>query len=242
VLILFLGDTHCGIGVVNALPRVLAARGLPVDLLVQVGDFGFFDSGPWPHYLAGEHPFEVPTIVVPGNHEMPTCVDRVAGPMGSVLPNFQCVDPEGRQVEFTKNGETISLLCVPGAKCVDNPPEGFYMPFDPDVYERVGQRWELAGRPPVDFLVTHDCPRSVGMQSNPEVLKRLGKLPIPGEPKLSALWELVRPRLQVNGHHHRWHEATSKSGLAHLTLPLAQKGFAVFDTETNRYERFTTNL
>ena len=100
--------------------------------------------------------------------------------------------------------------------------------------------WREIGEPAIELLVTHDCPDSVGMTSNPRTAKRFKIKAKPGEPLLTELWEAVRPAFQLNGHHHKWWEAQSASGLKHATLATAQKGFALYDTQSqvlNLYKR-----
>lgn len=133
MLILALGDTHGHINFVNAYVSAMADRGIVVDYVIQLGDFGFY-SDPnvswWPDYAEGKEKFLVPVIVIPGNHEAPAVVSPLVGPMHSKVKNFQCVDPNGELLVLEASGESVLVLAVPGAACVDNPPKDERMPWD----------------------------------------------------------------------------------------------------------------
>jgi Icc-related predicted phosphoesterase len=116
-----------------------------------------------------------------------------------------------------------------------------FYPFDPENFVRAREAWEARGRPAIDILMTHEAPYDVGMKGDPRIAALFGLPPdqIMGEPALRDLWQAVRPRLQVNGHHHRLNRH-EEDGLRHLTLPTSQRGCALLDTATWQDEFFST--
>src|SRR6476469_10019152 len=70
--VVLIGDLHGEISLVGRIVDVLERRfDFAPDLIVQVGDWGFFrDAGEWPRVLRGEIGLPpIPTYVVHGNHE-----------------------------------------------------------------------------------------------------------------------------------------------------------------------------
>lgn len=235
MLISLVGDTHCFINRIDVgVRRAKKVLGLDVDLCLQVGDFGFYnDYGDWKAYRKGQYRFEVPTLAVHGNHENEESAREAMQPFGWLVPNFKCLYDGGEIFEFTDaKGEVIRILGVGGARCVDNPPRSQYYEFNEYDYETAYDIWVKAGKPEIDILMTHDCPYGVDLFGDPVISEMFGLDPNKqmGERKLNELWHAVRPKLQINGHHHRKHRYTSPAGLKHMTLPITPHGVILLDT------------
>ena len=241
MFILAIGDTHTDLHSINVAIDAMEKRfDITPDLVLQVGDFGFYkDYGGWKAALKGLFKFRLPTIVVHGNHENEASARAAMGEFGSLVPNFKCLKEGGEYYEFTKNGETVRIFGVGGAECVDSPPRNEYFAFNLNDYTEAFSRWQDISKPPpaIDILMTHECPKGVGMKGNPRIAAMFGLPPNMecGDISLTRLWHAMRPRLQINGHHHRLHEYVSPAGLRHLTLPVSQVGFAVINTSDWSY-------
>lgn len=245
MLALLIGDTHGDIDAINRSVTMLSEQhGLLVDAAFQLGDFGF-DPGwtdeetgrevtsQWMEYVAGREQFLVPTYAVHGNHEKPDIADwAMSCVFGEAAANFKCfANPSFSIIQSGRpRGGSLSVLAVGGAPNY-NDPEWLY-PFDDDDYLRALQFWRGLGSPPVDLLLTHEAPFGVGLMGEGWVAEKTGtSIFNTGSKKLSHLWREVQPRLQINGHYHKLNEFRD-GPLRHMTLPVAQAGFAVLDTDT----------
>jgi hypothetical protein len=228
VQLCLLADTHAELELVNRHVRFLKLRhGVEVEGILHAGDFGFWDQGPWRAFARGAYQFLKPMVVVHGNHEDPRVCARVQG--------RDTTEHGVTNLYLAKSGEFVDfaglvILCVGGAKCVDNPAVRY--PFSPDEYTAALESWRAGGSPAIDILLTHEAPSGTGMVGDPFISAKFGLNPFEvGEPLLRELWEAVKPKLHVCGHHHKLHRYTSPDGLQHLTLPVARDGGFVLDTE-----------
>jgi hypothetical protein len=236
VEVVFAGDWHGNLPWATSRIQSVGASG--VTTILHVGDFGLWPGNSGRRYLqivektcarAG-----VELLVTPGNHEdwarltalwaNPRRRDPETGaPLPLQLTDHIRVLPRGHR--FTIGG--TSFLSFGGAASVDRhlrtegvdwwPEE---MPSEADV------DYAIAGGP-VDVLVAHDSPEAEWCV--PAVRETLARNPL-GWPQTSLTWaavsrervnrvfETVRPRLLVHGHHHVWGTRTVRlHGSAHST-------------------------
>jgi Icc-related predicted phosphoesterase len=223
--ILLLGDIHGEIGVVNRYVALFNKANLPLDCVLQLGDFGMFKFCPeWVEFRDGKRKFAIPAYITYGNHEDPDEVEPVIDGK-TVIENLHVFKRGGEIFELKKGDETIRLLSVGGAPCVDRP--RIKMPYTPHDYVEAQERWEKAGKPPIDLLLTHEAPTGTGKIG----LEQFGNPYKCGIEELRTLWKTVRPRVQVNGHYHIHHNY-EEDGLHHLILDVGQEHAVVLDTET----------
>ena len=230
--ILLAGDTHENINAINRIVKKVALKGVDIDAVIQVGDFGFWpEGGEWKGFSKGVFKFRKPTYVIHGNHEDPACVEPFMGPNPQkTLPNFRLLAP-GEIVKICG----LNVMGVGGARCADRPK--IYYPWEPQDFVRAREGWEAAGKPYIDILVTHEAPRDTGMLGSLEICLEYGlNILDVGEQAVSDLWAAVRPAWQINGHHHKIHKYITPDGLQHLTLPCIEDGYGIFDTETYEIE------
>jgi Icc-related predicted phosphoesterase len=96
------------------------------------------------------------------------------------------------------------------------------------------ERWEAAGEPAVDLLITHEAPTGCGALGE----WRYGSPWRSGSPGIRQLWERVDPQLMVCGHYHQ--ELAHTEGNRTLrVLPLAGEGAAIYDTATRQITAFS---
>jgi hypothetical protein len=233
--VLLIGDLHGEISLVGRIVGVLERRfDFAPDLIVQVGDWGFFrNAGEWPRVLHGESALpSIPTYVVHGNHE--GHAETLAAMAGIPTLPYLHVFPEGGDVWVVNvGGEWVTLLGLGGAYDAPTtaPSEGIaFSERDP---ETALERWEAAGAPAVDLLITHEAPTGCGALGD----RQYGSPWRSGSPGVRALWERVNPPLMVCGHYHQ--ELTYTEGSRTLrVLPMAYDGAAVWDTATGQVTAF----
>lgn len=227
--ILAIGDTHTYIDLINEHVNEYESAGHKVDFVLQVGDFGLYNIERWNAYRKGYKKFLKPTYVVHGNHEAPKMLKRA---YQEKIENFHMLR-KGEIVALTHKDEVIRVMGVGGAYSVDNPPEDEMIPFNSMDYTSARIHWENVGKPEIDILMTHECPYGVGLMGDPRIARMFNLPPnqIMGDEKLRDLWMAIRPKLQINGHHHRFH-SYQEDGLQHITLGLGYDRPLYIDTET----------
>jgi hypothetical protein len=156
--VLLIGDLHGEISLVGRIVGVLERRfDFAPDLIVQVGDWGFFgNAGEWPHVLP-----PIPTYVVHGNHE--GHAETLAAMAGiAALPHLH-VFPQGGDVwAVDVGGERVTFLGLGGAYDAPTTAPSAGIPFSERDPETALERWEAAGAPAVDLLITHEAPMGCG--------------------------------------------------------------------------------
>jgi hypothetical protein len=245
--VVVVGDTHCNISHINFWVEFALQRGIDPACCLQPGDFGFYspkqmgsrDTG-WEPWRSGARKFLRPTIVVPGNHENGrVAIDAMnpGGPLGAIVKNFKCLT-EGEMFVFTApNGETLSIMGVGGAYCVDKPPPDERYAHDNRVFLTAIDQWQGAGHPWIDILMTHEAPVGVPLVKDPriqEAFKLDPNRPL-GDMRCRRLWEAVMPHLHISGHHHQllFHEEQhGERVLKHLTADLSGRSAVLVDTKT----------
>jgi hypothetical protein len=232
---LLIGDLHGAVSLVGRMVTTLERRfDFAPDLIVQVGDWGFFaDAGDWPRVLRGEIALPpIPTYVVHGNHD--GRAETLAAMAGVArLPHLHVFPPGGDIWTVRAAGEMVTLLGVGGAYDAPTTAPSDGIPFTERDPATALERWEEAGEPHVDLLVTHEAPTGCGALGE----RRYGSPWRSGSPGIRALWERINPPLMVCGHYHQ--ELTRVEGNRILrVLLLAHDGAAVWDTITGQVTAF----
>ena len=234
--VVFAGDWHGNL--LWATSRLQSIGSSGATTILHVGDFGIWPGSSGKRYLQAVDNtcarYDLNILITPGNHEDWARLTTLwANPKrrdpgtGEALPlhltEHVQVLPRGHR--FTIDETTF--LSFGGAASVDRhlrtegvdwwPEE---MPSEADVESAV-----VGG--PVDVLITHDTPESEWCV--PAVRETLARNPH-GWPQDSLTWaavsrsrvnrvfEAVRPRLLVHGHHHVWGDRSVQlPGAAHQT-------------------------
>jgi Icc-related predicted phosphoesterase len=234
--VLLIGDVHGELSLVGRTVTLLERRfDFRPDLIVQVGDWGFFANlGEWSRVLSGEVALPpIPTYVVHGNHD--GYHETVAAMAGlPSLPHLH-VFPQGGDIwTVHAAGESVTLLGLGGAYDAPGTTPSDGIPFSERDPATALERWEVAGEPPIDLLITHEAPTGCGALGE----RRYGSPWRSGSPGIRALWERVNPPLMVAGHYHQ--ELIRREDARTLrVLPLARDGAAVWETETGRVTAFS---
>lgn len=233
--VLLIGDLHGQISLVGRIVATLERRfDFVPDLIAQVGDWGFFaDLGEWPRVLRGEIALPpLPIYVVHGNHE--GYAETMAAMAGiASLPHLHLFPPGGECWMVEAAGERITLLGLGGAYDAPTTTPSQGIPFSERDPEVALERWEAAGEPAVDLLVTHEAPTGCGALGE----RRYGSPWRTGSPGIRRLWERVNPPLMICGHYHQ--ELTRIEGSRTLrVLPLASESAAIYDTATRQITAF----
>lgn len=241
MLIGLVGDIHGDMWKMNQVVDDYRRRtGLNLDGLIQVGDFGFFKQiklGSWHKIKSKKMKFNVPSLVVHGNHEDP---HEWRGANGHNVPNLLVADKPIQLIKWMG----MNILCVGGAHCVDNPPENYFVPHSDEVFHQAITFWFQENKPKIDLLLTHDAPMGCGIKPNPRfaMIENLNKEI--GSKELLDLILTVSPTTHFNGHYHVWNSKMIGQ-TEHWALPVpfdqnydnhGRDGYAVLNTETMEVE------
>ncbi len=214
-MILFLSDVHCRYEFVNAqLAHAEQRQEQPVAAVVVLGDFGLFEPNLKRFFRRRGERFARPVFVIEGNHEDFARLPQLAAAYRDVFTHL----PRG-SVE-TLDGHRC--LCLGGAAYMDahTTPRGATLePADIEACLRY---------PPgaVDLILTHDCPRGIGVTNAPG-FEHYGPPGFAGGDRLAARFA---PRFWFFGHHHRWIEHTLGATRC-VGLPQSWRGYALLDTD-----------
>lgn len=208
--ILLLGDVHAAFTRFGTV--VIKAMDYGVDAVIQVGDFGF-----WHQYLKDVvFDFPIPIYVIDGNHENHEWLYKQPHEEWS-KKNFN----------FMKRGSILEMGSsivgfVGGAMHADRKQEGSIDKRTTNYLLNVEEK-EIAQKfnslyQPLDLLVTHSCPHSigVGMTGHPALIPLINEFVIDrmgvsvgsirdcGEEVLKQLWEDLdhKPKNWAFGHFH----------------------------------------
>ncbi|HEY7907515.1 MAG TPA: metallophosphoesterase [Thermomicrobiales bacterium] len=234
--VLLIGDLHGEISAIGRIVATLERRfDFAPDLLVQVGDWGFFaDMGEWSRVLRGEIALpQIPAYVVHGNHD--GYAETMAAMAGiASLPQLHVFPPGGDCWIAEVGSEPIALLGLGGAYDAPTTTPSNGIPFSERDPAIALERWEAAGEPAIDLLITHEAPTGCGALGE----RRYRSPWRSGSPGIRQLWERVNPPLVVCGHYHQ--ELTHIEGSRTLrVLSLAGEGAAIYDTATHRITAFS---
>jgi Icc-related predicted phosphoesterase len=236
--ILLVGDLHGQISVIGRIVATLDRRfGFAPEMIVQVGDWGFFaHEGEWARVLRGEISLPIPIYVVHGNHDGYAETMAAAAGIAS-LPQLHVFPPGGDCWTVDVGGEQLSLLGLGGAYDAPTTTPSDGIPFterDPAI---AVARWEAAGAPAIDLLITHEAPTGCGALGE----QRYGSPWRSGSLGIRRLWERINPALMVCGHYHQ-ELARTEGDRTLRVLPLASEGAAIYDTATRRITAFSPQL
>lgn len=233
--VLLIGDLHGEISLVGRIVATLEWRfDFAPDLIVQVGDWGFFRGvGEWPYVLRGEVALPpIPTYVVHGNHDGYT--ETLAAMAGiATLPQLHVFPQGGDLWTVDVDGERITLLGLGGAYDAPTTVPSAGIPFSERDPAIALERWEAMGAPDVDLLITHEAPTGCGALGDRQYRSPWRS----GSPGIRMLWERVNPPLMVCGHYHQ-ELIRTEGGRTLRVLPMAYDSAAVWETATGQVTAF----
>lgn len=217
-VIVCVGDTHGEIWKINDCVEDAKKLGYDVAGAIQVGDFGFYDMPVWQKYEQGKSKFLVQTLVIHGNHEAPKVYRRA---ISANIHNLKVAKP----IEFI-NMFGLSILCVGGARSVDKIGEETHIIHDDAVYHDAITEWFKLNKPKIDLIVTHEAPNKIGLKPNERIQQMFNVTTELGCQELRDLVAEVKPRFQINGHHHSWNRGfIGESECWTLPIPFCQNPF-----------------
>ena len=211
--VLLVGDTHANVRWArHAIDR---AGKLGVDLVLQLGDFGYwprFEDGR--RFLAGVEAecaaHDLPLWFIDGNHEDHVRLASTTTPPGPVaLTDHVMYVPRGTRWQWG----TTRWLAVGGASSVDRGWRTDGIDWFAEEFMTPEQQTAIEQAGPADVVVAHDAPWGV-----PFLTTRLNQTTPPEDRgdwpadaltdsdahqrRLRAVAEAVRPRQWYHGHHH----------------------------------------
>jgi predicted phosphodiesterase len=212
-MILFLSDIHCRFDVIEQQAVHAQTRtGKNIEAVVILGDLGLYEPFLKRYFRARTPPPARPLFFIEGNHEDYDSFERLVARYTDVLTHL----PRG---QVRKLGRT-RFLCIGGAQYMDahlTPERSVIRPED------IARCLE---HPPetVDIVLSHDCPRNIGMTNSPGMAHY-------GPPGFTGSEQIVsrfHPALWLFGHHHRWYDRTV-DGTRFVGLPQSWRGYLLLD-------------
>jgi predicted phosphodiesterase len=205
--ILLVGDTHGNSRWWNAHVRPTAER-LGVDLICQLGDFGFWPGAELFFNAVAET--SIPVAFLDGNHEHHIALREAASDIRDpvvVAPNLTYL-PRGSRLDW--GGVSVSVLG--GAHSIDRALRTPMYDWFPREAVSEDDLAVFVERGPAQIMLTHDAPLSAPVPlSDPE------ELPASWYRELSACaehrrlieeaFDSVQPDLLVHGHYHVRYDA-----------------------------------
>lgn len=204
--ILFLGDTHANIKLVNK--ALITSKSKRVDLIIQVGDFGYFPNL-YPSFLEKINS-TIPFYFIDGNHEDHYALQQYQkenAPVEIQDNLFYC--PRGIAVKINN----LNFMFLGGATSVDktrrtigvdyfqeeNITQGQLMKFNSNYHSICNGR--------IDILVTHESPYL------PPSMKPFDDVEDHNRNIVKAIYEEYKPSLLVHGHHHKRYNSVNPYGV-----------------------------
>ena len=214
-MILFISDIHGWYSLVNdQIRHAETTFGRQVATVIALGDFGLF--GPALHDYFAHHGgrFLRPFCFVEGNHEDFSHFDSLCNIYRSHLTHL----PRGSITLI----DGLKILGFGGAAYMD--PR--LTPHGSEIRDEDIDRCLSLPDATVDIVVSHDCPKGLGVPDSPR-FRHFGPT---GFDRGFEISRRFRPAIWVFGHHHQWFQAereeTRFEGLAE-----SWHGYAVYHRE-----------
>lgn len=226
-MVVFVSDVHCRFEVVNHQVEASEARfSTRVSEVIILGDLGLME----PHlrrFLGRGGPgFQRPVSFIEGNHEDFDTFDKLVARYRDALTHL------GRGA-VAGLGQ-YKCLCIGGAAYMDAHTTPERSVISTSDIERC-----LAYPPDtVDVILSHDCPRGLGLTNRPG-FDHYGETGFEGG---DAIARHFQPSYWLFGHHHRCFH-TTVAGTTYIGLPQSWQGYAVltddgaFELVENRVSR-----
>lgn len=203
--ILFLGDTHANIKLVNQAVNV--SKNTKIDLIIQVGDFGYFPNL-IPTFLE-QFNSSVPFYFIDGNHEDHLSLkayQELDTPIEVKDNLFYC--PRG----IIHKIEGYNFLFMGGATSIDwrvrTPGVDYFTEENISQGQLMRCQSRLSNYSKIDVMVTHESPYlPPGIKPFEGTERDSNKLAI------KLLYEEVKPSLLVHGHYHTRYHKLYPSGI-----------------------------
>lgn len=219
---LLISDVHTQFEVINhQIEHARKAVGQPVDQVLVLGDFGFFNDQLHDFFRRRERRFAAPVDCIEGNHEDHGSLLDLALRYGDCFTYL----PRGS----LRSVGRLRGICLGGARYMD----AWSTPRGCEITDRDVQTCLRFDPDSVDLVLTHDCPAGIGVPNTPG-LEHYGR---PGVPRLCRLAEHYRPSLWCFGHHHKWFDL-ERDGTRYLGLPQSWLGYVLLseDGEVTKVE------
>lgn len=212
-VVLLMSDVHAHYHVVDAqIAHAEERLGQPVRQVVVLGDFGLFGPNLRDYFRRGRRRFARPVAFIEGNHEDFVSFDQLVRDYADVVTHL----PRSSVQEIGR----LRALCLGGARYMD----AWSTPRGCEITNEDVARCFAVDPAQVDLVVSHDCPRGIGVTNDAE-FEHLGE---PGVEGLLELADHLRPRWWFFGHHHRWHEH-ERGPTRFVGLPQSWRGYALID-------------
>lgn len=204
-----------------------------IDGVLVLGDFGCYRDRLAAHFERHPAGFQRPVWFIEGNHEDFAEFDDL-------------VDEHRHRFTHLPRGTVhrlggLRFLCLGGSAYMD----AHNTPAAAEIRERDICRCMQHAPDAVDVIISHDCPRGIGVPNSPG-FEHYGPPGFAGGERLVARF---RPRLWLFGHHHQWFDRTI-DGTRFCGLPQVWEGYGLLapdasftavphrlDPELTRWER-----
>jgi predicted phosphodiesterase len=212
---LIIGDTHASWSSLSQHMHTVEMRGIEYDEVIQVGDFGFYQST-MGFFKTFAKKFKKKIHFIDGNHEDHAFLAKHKETYEEKYNLFY--HPRGSITEI--NGSKIGWMG--GAFNVDRPQEFINgtqnFPSREEIDAMIAKVNDIGG---VDLMVTHSCPHSIGVamkgttffqETIEKYIHGIGYTSGPlwdcGDEPLTTLWHglKVKPKNWVFGHFHKQHQ------------------------------------
>lgn len=213
-MILLITDLHCQYHLVDA--QVAFAEqttGCEVGSVIVLGDFGLFEHSLRSFFREQNRRFGRKVYFIEGNHEEFTAFDDLARQYSDCFTHL----PRGTVHSI----DGYRILALGGAAYMD----AATTPMGCEIQPRDIQACLALPADGVDIVLSHDCPRGIGVRNSPG-FEHYGA---PGFPRGKEIAAHLSPRLWVFGHHHRWFES-EQGTTRYVGLAESWKGFALLDS------------
>jgi Icc-related predicted phosphoesterase len=204
-----LGDTHGREDAIDLSVRVAKTEGC--DLIIQVGDFGY-----WPHLPSGKAfmtfveetcaKYGVTLWWLDGNHENHDLLEVLVDEHGYDAP----IELSPHVIYLPRScrwtWDDVSFMALGGAYSIDKARRTPHVSWWPGETITAGDVERAIAGGPVDVLLTHDAPLGVtpwAERASIDRRKDLWPESKANREALTAVFDAVKPSLLVHGHYHR---------------------------------------
>lgn len=227
--ILAVGDTHGNTEWVTKVVYPNAER-LEVDLILQVGDFGF-----WPHYGWGKDflyklshqalKTEIPVFWIDGNHDNHDVLEEngmFESDYPVPVPGYEGIVylPRGIVVEF----DGLSFLMLGGAHSIDEHSRILGVSWWEQELITEAQAMKAMSHGQVDVMICHDAPEVVDVPGPHAAWKDDFPKSRANRSVLQQVFQVAEPELLVHGHHHVRYSLTAQATPQSRTSEIAGLG------------------
>ncbi|MHC1788732.1 metallophosphoesterase family protein [Solidesulfovibrio sp.] len=218
-MLLLLGDVHSRFAVINEQIADATKRfGRPPEMILQLGDLGFYKNRLEQYFQKQQRILTQHVHFIDGNHEdfprLPALAKRYARQF-THLPRCATREFLGCRFLFLGGASYMDSINTPPGSVITNREIEACLQVAPDA---------------VDIVVSHDCPRDIGVQGKAD----FNYCGTPGFAGSRRMLKRFAPRFWFFAHHHEWFEAEA-CGTRFYGLAPAWEGYGVLEGQ----DRFT---